>query len=554
MKEKITKKKQWKELKEHYLKTKDMHIKELFEKNSDRFEKFSIHFEEMLFDFSKNKITEKTLNLLIKFAESSNLKTHIEAMFKGEKINWTEKWAALHVALRNRSNAPILYEGKDVMPDVNNALKEVELFSEKIRSGKHKGYTGKKIKNIISIGIGGSFLGPMMISEALKPYAKNDIDIRFIANIDGSDFVEQTKGIDPEETLFVVVSKSFTTQETLTNAESAKQWILDSLKDKKSIKYHFIALSTNIKKAVEFGISKENIFGFWDWVGGRYSWASCISLPVACYIGYENFIQMLEGAHAMDVHFRKTPFKQNIPVILALIGIWYINFYKAETHAILPYDEYLKYLPSYLQQLDMESNGKYIDKDGNEVDYSTGPIIWGSTGTNGQHSFFQLIHQGTKLIPADFIGFINPHHNKKDHHNKLMANFFAQPEALMTGKAKNEVKKELLSKNMESDEVERLAPHRAFKGNRPTNTILFRKLTPKNLGMIISMYEMKTFVQGIIWRINSFDQWGVELGKQLSGKILTELRDDDIKNSELSHHDPSTKALLQHFMSNYKLK
>lgn len=549
----LTQSEQWQNLEKHFDEVKKVHIKNLFAEDANRFEKFSVKFEDILVDFSKNRITEETLKLLCELLKDSGFEETREKMFQGEKINWTEKWGVLFTALRNRSNTPTFYEGKDVMPEVNAVLEKMKIFSEKVRSGEFKGFTGKRIKTVINIGIGGSFLGPQMIVEALKPYADNGPQVRFVSNVDGSDFYEKTKDLDPEETLFIIASKTFTTQETMTNAETAKKWILEKLKDENCIKNHFVALSTNREKVTTFGIDPENMFEFWEWVGGRYSWPSAIGLSVACTIGFDHFAEMLDGAHAMDNHFRSAPLEKNIPIILALLGVWYNNFFKAETHAILPYYQYLEFLPSFLQQLDMESNGKYIDADGNEVNYQTGPIIWGNTGTNGQHAFFQLIHQGTKLIPADFIGVIEPDHKIGDHHEKLMANFFAQTEALMKGNTQEDVVTALKAKGMNDKEIQTLLPHKLFQGNKPTNTILLKKLTPRSFGALIAMYELKVFTQGVIWRINSFDQWGVELGKVLSDKILSEIKNIVSANDkDLSQHDGSTRNLIKEFLARFK--
>ncbi|MBF0449460.1 MAG: glucose-6-phosphate isomerase [Candidatus Magnetomorum sp.] len=533
----ITQLAEWKALKDHFSEIKKLHLKTLFQNDPHRFSRFSFVFnDEILLDFSKNIITEKTIHLLLNLAQALKLEEKRDAMFTGETINWTENRPVLHIALRNRSNTPIIVDGKDVMPEVNQVLSKMEFFSNAVRSGKWRGFTGKKIRTIINIGIGGSYLGPKMICEAMKPYADKNLSVRFISNVDATDFVHQVKNTNPEETLFIVASKSFTTQETMTNAMTAKHWIIEKLGNEKAVASHFVAVSTNIKRVEAFGISTENIFHFWDWVGGRYSWASAIGLPIVCYIGFDRFVELLAGAHDIDIHFKETPLDKNIPTIFALIGIWYTNFFGFETQAILPYDQHLKYLPLYLQQADMESNGKFVDFSGRTVDYQTGSIVWGETGTNGQHAFYQLIHQGTKIVPADFIGCVNSHHPMGDHHLKLMANFFAQTEALMRGET-------VEHKNMDT----RL-PHKVFYGNRPTTSILMKQLTPRNLGRLIALYEMKIFVQGIIWRINSFDQWGVELGKMLAKKILDE--EQLLLNGQhvdLDTHDSSTKGLLRFF-------
>jgi glucose-6-phosphate isomerase len=549
----LTQTKEWKALQNHYVQIKDQHMRDLFAVDEERFKKMSLQFEDMLFDYSKNRVTKETLDLLLELAASSKLKDAINAMFSGQKINWTEGRAVLHVALRNRSNNPVYVDGEDVMPKVNSVLEKMHGFCDKIHSGQWKGYTGKPIKTIVNIGIGGSDLGPVMITEALKAFSKG-LQVRFVSNVDGTDIAEKTRDLDPEETLFIIASKTFTTQETMTNAESAKIWLLNKLDDEKAIAKHFVALSTNTEEVTKFGIDPNNMFEFWDWVGGRYSSWSAIGLSIACAIGFENFEKLLEGAYIMDCHFREAEFEMNIPVVMALLGIWYNNFFGAESHAILPYDQYLHRFPAYFQQGDMESNGKRVDRSGNPVDYQTGPLIWGEPGTNGQHAFYQLIHQGTKLIPADFIGFIHSHNPLRDHHQKLMANFFAQTEALMKGKTKEEVAEELginekRTEEPQKDGIEALVPHKVFEGNRPTNTFLIKDLTPRNLGMLIAAYEHKIFVQGIIWRVNSYDQWGVELGKVLAKTILAE--EQKLMNGEnvdLSHHDSSTKGLLEYFV------
>ncbi len=530
----------WKKLAVHYESMKNVHMRDLFKSDQNRFNKFSLSFEDIFVDYSKNIITEETMGLLFNLAEEAKLKDAIEKMFSGDKINETEKRAVLHIALRNKSNTPIYVDGVDVMPEVNRVLKQMKEFSDKIISGEWKGYSGKPITDIVNIGIGGSDLGPVMVTEALKPYKKPNINVYFVSNVDGTHIAETLKKLNPETTLFIISSKTFTTQETMTNANTAREWFLSSSKDENSIKKHFVAVSTNEKEVVNFGIDPENMFVFWDWVGGRYSLWSAIGLSIACTIGFENFDALLMGAHKMDNHFRNTPFEKNIPVILALLGIWYNNFFEAETYAILPYDQYLHRLPAYLQQGDMESNGKSVDRSGKKVNYQTGPIIWGEPGTNGQHAFYQLIHQGTKLIPADFLAPAISHNPIGDHHLKLLSNFFAQTEALMNGKTEDEVVAELKASGKSIEEIEKLKPFKVFEGNRPTNSILFKKLTPEVLGSLIAMYEHKIFVQGVIWNIFSFDQWGVELGKQLANKILPELSGDEAINS----HDSSTNGLI----------
>ncbi|MBP5723524.1 MAG: glucose-6-phosphate isomerase [Bacteroidales bacterium] len=533
----------WKELENYFATFKGTQMKDMFAKDSQRAAKYSLQFEDIFVDFSKNLIDEKVMSLLLKLAEECGLKDAIEAEFTGEKINKTEKRSVLHIALRNRSNSPIYSDGKDVMPDVNRVLAQMKDFSEKIISGEWKGYTGKAIKSIVNIGIGGSDLGPLMVTEALKPYKKPNITSYFVSNIDGTHMAETLKKVDPETTLFIVASKTFTTLETMTNAQTAKDWFLKAAKDEKAVAKHFVALSTNAKAVSEFGIDTNNMFEFWDWVGGRYSLWSAIGLSIACNIGFENFQELLEGAHAMDKHFRNTEFSKNLPVILALIGIWYNNFYGAETEAILPYDQYMHRFSAYFQQGNMESNGKYVDRNGKEVSYQTGPILWGEPGTNGQHAFYQLIHQGTKMIPCDFMAPAISQNPIGDHHPKLLANFFAQPEALMMGKTAEQVTAELKKQGKSDEDIAMLLPFMVFKGNIPTNSILFKKLTPRTLGSLIAMYEHKIFTQGIIWNIFSFDQWGVQLGKQLANVILPELKNNDA----VSSHDSSTNGLINKY-------
>lgn len=531
----------FKKLKAHHRTISKKHLKELFAEDKNRFKKFSIKFNDILLDYSKNNINRRTIAYLTDLAKECDLSGAIEQMFSGEKINQTENRSVLHVALRNRSNTPILVDGKDVMPDVNEVLEKMKIFSGKVISGTWKGYTNKSITDIVNIGIGGSDLGPVMVTEALKPYKKKNINIHFVSNVDGTHIAETLKKVNPETTLFMIASKTFTTQETMTNALSARDWFLQSAVNEEFVKKHFVAISTSQSLVEKFGIDPANMFGFWDWVGGRYSLWSAIGLSIACTIGYENFEQLLLGAHEMDNHFRTTPFEKNIPVVLALLGIWYNNFYGAESQAILPYDQYLHRFAAYFQQGDMESNGKYIDRNGNKVDYQTGPIIWGEPGTNGQHAFYQLIHQGTKLIPADFIAPAISHNPLGEHHKMLLSNFFAQTEALMNGKTRAEVDAELTGKSEE--EKAKIAPFKVFEGNRPTNSILVKKVTPKVLGSLIAMYEHKIYVQGIIWNVFSFDQWGVELGKQLANKIYPELTDSDAIES----HDSSTNALINQY-------
>ncbi len=547
----LTRSPEWRALKDHHQNVRHMHMRDLFSQDPDRFAKYSVEFEDILLDYSKNRITDSTLPLLIALAKASGVKEAAKSMYRGDRINWTEGRAVLHIALRNRSNTPIFVDGEDVMPAVNAVLEQMRLFTERLRSGEWRGYTGKPIKTVVNIGIGGSDLGPVMVCEALKPYAKGGPAVRFVSNVDGTDFYEKTRDLDPAETLFVVASKTFTTQETMTNAHTARRWLLAALSDEKAVRNHFVALSTNRKLVEQFGIDPANMFEFWDWVGGRYSFTSAIGLPIACSIGFDRFVEILEGAHAMDRHFMEAPPEKNIPLILALLGVWYNNFFDAESHAILPYDQYLSRFAAYFQQGDMESNGKRVDREGTPIEYQTGPIIWGEPGTNGQHAFYQLIHQGTKLIPCDFIGCVNSQNPIGDHHLKLMANFFAQTEALMKGKTEDEVRAELNGSGVSEAQAEMLVPHKVFPGNRPTNSILVKKLTPRVLGSLVSMYEMKIFAQGIIWRIDSFDQWGVELGKVLAKTILNE-EEEFISGQEpdLFHHDCSTRSLLRYFAKN----
>ncbi|MHC4477798.1 MAG: glucose-6-phosphate isomerase [Planctomycetota bacterium] len=535
--------KSWQKLADHFTTTKDVHMKELFSQDPERFQKFSVRFNDVLVDYSKNRITGETVQLLLELAQEAELKKAIESMFSGKKINGTENRAVLHTALRNRENKPIYVDGKDVMPDVNAVLNKMEDFSHKVLSGEWKGFSGKKITDIINIGIGGSDLGPVMVTEALKPYARKDIAVHYVSNIDGTHISETLKRLNPESALFMIASKTFTTQETMTNAFTAHEWFLSRAKDPAHVAKHFVALSTNTAKVEEFGIDKDNMLVFWDWVGGRYSLWSSIGLSIACYIGFENFANLLQGAFEMDRHFRETTFEKNIPVILAMIGIWYNNFFGAQTEVILPYDQYMHRFPAYFQQGNMESNGKSVDRNGESVDYQTGPIIWGEPGTNGQHAFYQLIHQGTKVIPADFLAPAESHNSTGEHHNILLSNFFAQTEALLQGKTREEVINELQQAGKTEVEIKKLLPHKMFAGNKPTNSILFKKLTPRVLGSLIAMYEHKIFVQGVIWNIFSFDQWGVELGKQLAQKILPELSD----NQPIVSHDSSTNGLINAF-------
>ena len=538
----FTKTNAYKYLTDHFIDISKTNIKQLFAQDADRFKKFSIIFEDILFDFSKNRINQTTMSLLIQLAKECQLEFAIKAMYGGEKINETENRSVLHIALRNLSNRPILSDGKDIMPQVNAVLAKMQKFSHAVISGGWKGYTGKEITDVVNIGIGGSDLGPVMVTEALKNY-KTRLNLHFVSNVDGTHIAEILKIVKPQTTLFLIASKTFTTQETMANANTARNWFLQSGAKETDIAKHFAALSTNAKDVSAFGIDTENMFEFWDWVGGRYSLWSAIGLSISLGIGFDNFKQLLAGAHAADKHFAETSFEQNIPVILAMLGIWYINFHQAETHAILPYDQYLHRFAAYFQQGDMESNGKHIDRNGNAVNYKTGPVIWGEPGTNGQHAFYQLIHQGTRLIPADFIApaqSLNPIGN---HHLVLLSNFFAQTEALMNGKTTEEVKTELKKTEKTDQEIKRLTPFKEFDGNRPTNSILLKKITPYSLGALIAIYEHKIFVQGIIWNIFSFDQWGVELGKQLAQKIQPELKD----NKEVTNHDSSTNGLINQY-------
>ncbi|XSZ09916.1 glucose-6-phosphate isomerase [Escherichia coli] len=533
----------WQALQKHFDEMKDVTIADLFAKDGDRFSKFSVTFDDqMLVDYSKNRITEETLAKLQDLAKECDLAGAIKSMFSGEKINRTENRAVLHVALRNRSNTPILVDGKDVMPEVNAVLEKMKTFSEAIISGEWKGYTGKAITDVVNIGIGGSDLGPYMVTEALRPY-KNHLNMHFVSNVDGTHIAEVLKKVNPETTLFLVASKTFTTQETMTNAHSARDWFLKAAGDEKHVAKHFAALSTNAKAVSEFGIDTANMFEFWDWVGGRYSLWSAIGLSIVLSIGFDNFVELLSGAHAMDKHFSTTPAEKNLPVLLALIGIWYNNFFGAETEAILPYDQYMHRFAAYFQQGNMESNGKYVDRNGNVVDYQTGPIIWGEPGTNGQHAFYQLIHQGTKMVPCDFIAPAITHNPLSDHHQKLLSNFFAQTEALAFGKSREVVEQEYRDQGKDPATLDYVVPFKVFEGNRPTNSILLREITPFSLGALIALYEHKIFTQGVILNIFTFDQWGVELGKQLANRILPELKDD----KEISSHDSSTNGLINRY-------
>ncbi len=536
----ITDTEAWKVLGLHYKEIKETHMRDLFAQDPGRFDRFSLRIDDLLLDYSKNRITEQTMSLLFRLAETAEVPKWIERLFRGEKINTTEDRAVLHVALRNRVNRPIYVDGVDVMPAVNEVLTRMGDFCAAVRDGQWRGYTGEVITDVVNIGIGGSDLGPCMVTRALQPYSKRELRTHFVSNVDATHIAETLRAVDPERTLFVVASKSFTTQETLTNAHTARQWFLDHGGTKSAIAKHFVAASTNAEAVSRFGIDTRNMFEFWDWVGGRYSLWSAIGLSIALSIGMDHFESLLAGAHDMDEHFRRSPLDQNMPVILALLGIWYNNFFGAETHAILPYDQYLDRFPAYFQQGDMESNGKRVDREGKPVTCMTGPIVWGEPGTNGQHAFYQLIHQGTKLVPADFLAPIVSHNPIGKHHEILLSHFFAQTEALMRGKTLEEVRAEMASAGKPESDIEALAPHKVFEGNRPTNSILFQKLTPKTLGALIALYEHKVFVQGVIWNINSFDQWGVELGKVLAKAVLNELDGDE----PVTSHDASTNGLI----------
>jgi glucose-6-phosphate isomerase len=530
----------WKKLTAHYETVNRLQMKNLFAEDPRRFERFSIRFNDLLVDFSKNRITAETLGLLIELAGECGLPEAIAQMFAGGRINETENRAVLHVALRNRANTPIHADGVDVMPEVNAVLSRMRDFSRRVNSGKWKGFTGKRITDIVNIGIGGSDLGPVMATECLRPYANPKLRVHFVSNVDGTHIAETLKGLNPEKTLFMIASKTFTTQETMTNAFTARDWLLAQAQDAAHVAKHFVAISTNRAQVEAFGIHPDNMFVFWDWVGGRYSLWSAIGLSIACAIGFERFEELLAGAHDMDRHFREAPFERNLPVILALIGIWYTNFFGAETEVILPYDQYMHRFPAYFQQGNMESNGKSADRSGQPVACATGPIVWGEPGTNGQHAFYQLIHQGTRLVPADFLAPAISHNPLGEHHPILLSNFFAQTEALMNGKPAEQAAAELRKEGKSEEEIKRLLPHKVFDGNRPTNSILFRSLTPRVLGSLVALYEHKIFVQGVIWNIFSFDQWGVELGKQLAGRILPELRDE----APVTGHDASTNGLI----------
>ena len=533
----------WKALEMHQREMANVHMRDLFAQDPQRFHKFSLQFQDLLLDYSKNRITEETMQFLRDLARQADLKGWTEKMFTGEKINITENRAVLHIALRNRSDRPIVVDGADVMPEVKAVLQHMKSFSDAIRSGQWTGYTGKRITDVVNIGIGGSDLGPVMVTEALKPYAQEGLNVHFVSNIDGTHMAETIKHLNPETTLFIVASKTFTTQETLTNAHTAKAWFLAQARQEAHVAKHFVALSTNAKEVSNFGIDTHNMFEFWDWVGGRYSLWSAIGLSIAIAIGFHNFEELLTGGHEMDEHFRTAPLEQNLPATLGLLGIWYNNFFGAQTQAILPYDQYMHRFAAYFQQGDMESNGKHINRHGEPVDISTGPIIWGEPGTNGQHAFYQLIHQGTKLIPCDFIAPIKTHNPIGHHHPILLSNFFAQTEALMKGKTEDEVRDELTHAGLRGEALEQLVPHKLFAGNKPTNSLMVSQITPRTLGRLVALYEHKIFTQGVIWNINSFDQWGVELGKQLATAILPELDGPE----EVTSHDSSTNGLINYY-------
>ncbi|MBP2292483.1 glucose-6-phosphate isomerase [Azospirillum rugosum] len=543
----LTRSPAWEALVRHREETASVHMRDLFAADPDRFARFSLEACGLLFDYSKNRITEETRTLLLDLARQQRVEDWRDRMFAGDKINITEDRAVLHTALRNRSNRPVTVDGQDVMPEVNGVLHRMERFVRQVRDGAWTGYTGHPITDIVNIGIGGSDLGPVMVTEALKPYLHPQIGVHFVSNVDGTHISETLEWLDPETTLFVVASKTFTTQETLTNAHTARRWFLETAGDPAHVAKHFVAVSTNEAEVKKFGIDPANMFGFWDWVGGRYSLWSAIGLPIALGIGMDRFQELLAGAHAMDEHFRTAPLERNMPVLMGMLGVWYVNFWGAQAHAVLPYDQYMHRFPAYLQQLDMESNGKSVDRNGNRVHYATGPIVFGEPGTNGQHAFYQLIHQGTSVVPADFLAPVETHNPIGDHHRILLSNFFAQPEALMRGKTADEVRAEMAKSGKSPDAIEALVPHRVFEGNKPSNSILFKKLDPHTLGALIALYEHKVFVQGIVWNINSFDQWGVELGKQLAGKILPELQDGP---TAALTHDSSTNGLIGWYRRN----
>ena len=538
----------WRALAEHARELRDATMRDLFAADPGRFGRYSMALDGMLVDYSKHRATERTFELLLALAEAAGVPAARAAMFAGEHLNFTEDRAVLHVALRNLAGGPILVDGEDVMPAVRAVLQKMERFSHAVRTGEWRGHTGERIRAVVNIGIGGSDLGPVMITEALRAFADGP-EVRFVSNVDGTDFVETTRDLDPASTLFIIASKTFTTLETMANAHSARRWLLDAVGDEAAVERHFVALSTNEARVREFGIDPANMFEFWDWVGGRYSSWSAIGLSIALAVGFERFRELLAGAEAMDRHFRTAPLERNLPVLLALLGVWYRDFLGFPSHAILPYDQYLHRFPAYFQQGDMESNGKSVDRDGRRVGYPTGPVIWGEPGTNGQHAFFQLLHQGTDVVPCDFIGCLQPAHDLGEHHRMLLANMLAQSEALMRGRSEAEVREELAAAGLSPERVDELAPHKVFEGNRPSTTILLDRLTPHSLGMLIALYEHKIFVQGVVWRINSFDQWGVELGKVLAGTILDEVRRARAgERVDLSRHDSSTRGLLEHWL------
>ncbi len=536
----------WQSLCQHQEKIASLHMRDMFANDADRFSKYSLKFSDILLDYSKHRITDETLPLLFQMAREANVEQWRDKMFSGEKINITENRAVLHTALRNRANTPVLVDGHDVMPDVNAVLAQMREFSDKVRNGTWLGYTGKRITDIVNIGIGGSDLGPVMVCDALEPYASPDLNVHFVSNIDGAHLMRALNICNPETTLFIVASKTFTTQETMTNAHSARAWFLKAAKDEAHVPKHFVALSTNAKAVQDFGIDTANMFAFWDWVGGRYSLWSAIGLSIALYVGMDNFEDLLTGAFEMDEHFKNAPLEQNMPVIMALVGVWYNNFFHVDSQAILPYDQGLSRFPAYLQQADMESNGKFICRDGSRVTYKTGPVIWGEAGTNGQHAFYQLIHQGTQIVPADFLIPVHSHYkvssNGYAHHKILLANFLAQTQSLMLGKTTEQARAELEKQGLSGEALEELLPHKTFEGNRPTSSILFDKLTPNTLGKLIALYEHKIFVQGIIWDINSYDQWGVEYGKQIAQQILPQLTNDEV----VGNYDSSTNGLINY--------
>ncbi len=537
---------EWHVLEQHWNAIAPRHMRELFQTDPQRFDRMSLQACGLLLDYSKNLADAETMTKLQALAEKAGLVEWIQRMFNGERINNTEHRAVLHTALRTPNDKAVVVDGEDVMPAVHAVLQQMERFTSAVRDGSWLGYTGKRITDVVNIGIGGSNLGPLMVAEALKHYQSPELSVHFVSNVDGTHLAETLKPLNPETTLFIIASKTFTTQETLANAHSARDWALQALKDDSAVARHFVAVSTNAEKVSAFGIDTDNMFVFWDWVGGRYSLWSSIGLPIALAVGMERFHELLAGAHEMDEHFRTAPLSENMPVIMGLLGVWYRNFAGVRTHAILPYDQYLRYLPAYLQQADMESNGKGVTRDGDKVDYSTGPVIWGAAGTDGQHAFYQLIHQGTQLITSDFIAPVQSHNKLSDQHQKLLSNFLAQTEALMTGRTEEEARAELEGAGLSADEVSALLPHKVFPGNRPTNSIFIDKITPRRLGALIALYEHKIFVQGVIWGVNSYDQWGVELGKQLAGVILSEL-DGELQPGM---HDASTEGLINYYKKN----